>query len=441
MMNDVADSKNELNVLRRKNEIIQLLSLELNRPSNLKDKLNRILEVLDTSFNLKHTMLLMPDYEKKVLKLFACRGFEELCIGAEINFGEGVIGVVAERKRKLRLNNISRQKLYYGVNPETEQARKEKSLPSVPNLESQVAFPLLANDELVAVLSAESPDVYFFNKEDENFLMTLSQLMALSIQNAMIIQQLEEKVAERTAALEFQKKELEKANASKDRLFAIIGHDLRSPAASLQNVAELVQYYYENGMSDQMSALGSRVVKSAKSINHLLDNLLNWSITQTGELTFLPEPISLCDAFNEVLEIYEDIILSKNIRVDIGGNEVSYVLCDKNGLLTILRNLVSNALKFTKPTGAISIKTRRLENRVEIRIVDNGVGISSEKMNSLFEMKEKKSTLGTFKEKGTGLGLVLVKELLKMNNGQITIESESGKGTCVVLELPSPELN
>jgi GAF domain-containing protein len=230
----------ELENERRKNAIIQQLSLVLNRPAPLKEKLDTILEVLDDRFGLRHTMLLLPDPDQPRLQVFSSRGFGAVGIGAIVKFGEGIIGVVALRRKKLRLANISRARIYYSLMADKQPTGPEVVLPGLPNVESQLALPLLVNDELIAVLSAESTDLNFFSPEDEEFLMTLSQLIALSIQNAVVMERLEQKVRERTAALEVQKQELERANASKDRLFAIIGHDLRSPAASLQSTAQLM---------------------------------------------------------------------------------------------------------------------------------------------------------------------------------------------------------
>jgi signal transduction histidine kinase len=426
----------ELEKEKRKNDIIRQLATEVSKPSPLKEKLDAILSVLDQRFGLQHTMLLLPDEGQQKLKVFSSRGFDEKGIGAEITFGEGVIGVVALRKRKLRLANISRQHLYLQIITDNKEENAAVTLPGLPGVESQVSIPLLINDELIAVLSAESRDLNFFSPEDEDFLMTLSQLMALSIQNAIVMDQLERKVQERTLALEQKKTELEKANASKDRLFSIIGHDLRNPAAALQHVAGLHNYYSKKGTPEQLSATASNIVKAAKTLNEILDNLLNWSVTQTGDLRMQPEKISLSSLVKEVTGIFEDAARAKNVRLEVSAPTEVFALADRNASLTILRNLLSNALKFTHPGGYVAISLGQKENAAEIIIRDNGVGILPENMPVLFDLKKNKSTTGTAKEKGTGLGLVLVKEMVRLCGGQVSLASVPGEGTTVSISLP-----
>jgi signal transduction histidine kinase len=426
----------ELENERRKNAIIQQLSLVLNRPTSLKEKLDTILEVLDDRFGLKHTMLLLPDPDQPRLRVFSSRGFGAAGIGAEVKFGEGIIGVVALRRKKLRLANISRARIYYSLMADKQPAGPDVVLPGLPNVESQLALPLLVNDELIAVLSAESTDLNFFSPEDEEFLMTLSQLIALSIQNAVVMERLEQKVRERTAALEVQKQELERANASKDRLFAIIGHDLRSPAASLQSTAQLMQYYQSKGNTSNLPELGSRIVKAATSINHLLDNLLNWALTLSGDLQLQPEPIDGAALVAEVVEIYGETAAAKGIHIELLAPECVSLWADRNAALTILRNLLGNALKFTRPGGNVRISLRQGPEAAQIEIADDGVGISPERMAGLYELRENKSTRGTAREKGTGLGLVLVKEMVHLSGGALSVASTPGAGTTALLTLP-----
>ena len=426
----------ELEREKTKNEIIRQLATDVSKPSTLKEKLDAILYVLDQRFRLKHTMLLLPDENRKKLKVFSSRGFDDRGIGAEVNFGEGIIGVVASRKQKLRLANISRQRKYMRTITDSKLDKAPLALPGLPDVESQVAIPLLIHEELIAVLSAESRDLNFFSPEDESFLMTLSQLMALSIQNAIVMDQLEQKVQERTLALEQKKAELEKANTSKDRLFSIIGHDLRSPAAALQQVAGLIQYYSKKGMPEQVNATACNIVKAAKNINETLDNLLSWSVTQTGDLRMQPEKIPLAMVIEEVVEIFEETAHAKNIGIAVQAPAGIAVRADKNATLTILRNLLSNALKFTRPDGQIFIHVREKEDAAEVTIQDNGLGIAPENMSALFELKDYKSTPGTAKEKGTGLGLVLVKEMIRLNGGHVSLASVPGEGTTVTVRLP-----
>ncbi len=418
-----------------KSELIRLLSIELSKPSNLQDKLNSILLLLDQNFNLKHTLLLLPDEQQTVLRVSASRGFTESGIGVEVKFGEGQVGLVAAKKRKLRLVNISRKK-FYMRNSESSALQTYNPLPSLACVESLVVLPIISGEELVAVLSSESEDINFFSQEDEDFLMTLSQLIGLSIQNSLIIDRLEQKVQQRTEALEDQKLALQKANASKDRLFAIIGHDLRSPAAALQNVAELIDYYQKKGDSNYLFELGNKIVKSAKNMNTILDNLLSWSITQTGEIRMQPEVLKLSPLLDELMEVFADTVASKEITVTITCEEGISLYADKNSVMAIFRNLMSNALKFTNVKGTIDISAKNNNEIVTIMFKDNGIGIDTKKLPELFMIMENKSTPGTSKEKGIGLGLIIVNDLMRLNKGSVSVSSKQGEGTSISVHFP-----
>lgn len=420
----------DLDEEKRKNEIIRNVSLELGKISSLKEKLNNILELLDISFNLKHTMLLFPNKDKTVLNVFAIRGFEIEGIGAKVPYEQGIIGVVASKQRKLRVSRLSQYRRYARAYIKKEEQTKENiSLPGLRDAESQVALPLMVNNELVAVLSAESKDLNFFSQKDEEFLMTLSQQIALSIQNSIVFEQLEERVQERTI-------ELKKINATKDRLFSIIGHDLKSPVASLQSISELIQYYNDKGQQEKLVELGDKISSAAKNVNHLLDNLLNWALSQRNEIKYSPEKIRVYNLIEEVFQIYSDHIASKSIKFSQSTNKGTEIYADYNMVFSILRNVLSNAIKFTNPEGSVEILASEKDEMLKLTIKDSGVGISSENIKTLFALKEKKSTHGTTGEKGTGLGMVLIKEFMDFNKGYIKVESSQQTGTSVHLFFP-----
>lgn len=436
MAQTIEQLKAELEEEKRKNEIIRKVSFELSKISSLKEKLNNILQLLDESFNLKHSMLLFPNKAKSHLQLFASRGFEIDGIGAEVPFGQGIIGMVASKQKKLRLSRLSQYRRYAQAATKVQNPIINVSLPGLPDVESQVALPLIANSELLAVLSVESKNLNFFSQKDEDFLMTLSQQIALSIQNSMVFEQLEERVQERTA-------ELEKLNATKDRLFSIIGHDLRSPIASLQGISELIQYYNQKGQTEKLAALGVNISNAAKNVNHLLDNLLNWSLSQKEEIRYSPEKINLKNLVAEVSLIFKEHLASKNINLILPALDQQLIYADYTMTFSVLSNVLSNAIKFTKTEGSIQILTKEVDQMLKLSTKDSGIGLSEDKIKSLFQLQEKKSTLGTAREKGTGLGMVLVKEFMELNKGTIKVESHIGQGTSVHLffPLPSKEIN
>lgn len=419
---------------KRKTEIVSLISLELSKPVTLKEKLNNILYFLDNIFGLKHTMLLLPDGAER-LTVFASRGFGDEGLGAKINFGQGVIGVVAQRKKKLRMNNISWQKQY--VNKVANQPLYIIELPGLRNAESQVAIPLLADEKLIAVLSAESEDVNFFDVEDEEFLMTLSQIIGLSIQNTQIVEGLEETVKERTRYLEVQKQMLQQANSSKDRLFSIISHDLRSPVAALQSVSKLMQYHMSSGDMPSAIKTAERVAKSTQSLNRMLDKLLTWSLTQTGDIKIEQVQLNVAVIIREVLEVYEDAMSSKKITCTFDDPDCSAIITsDANACYTIFHNIISNAVKFSFTNGVIVITLNLGDTYLKISVADNGTGIPREILDSILTNAVNVSTKGTANEKGTGVGLAASFYMAKRVGAVIDISSSPGIGTTVNISFP-----
>jgi len=419
----------ELKEEKRKNGLLRNVALELGTLSTLEDKLNNILALLDSNFNLRHTMILFPAKDNTVLRVFASRGFEDSGIGAEVPFNHGVVGVVATKKKKLRVSRLSQYRRYaIAFMKKDTPAKGITKLPGLANAESQVGLPLIANNELLAVLSCESEDILFFDKTDEEFLMTLSQQIAISIQNSIIYEQLDERVKRRTA-------ELENLIKTKDRLFSIIGHDLRSPVTSLEGIAELFEYYGSAGRINKLLALGPKISYAAKNVNQLLDNLLNWALSQQNGIKCSPQKIDVTSLIKEVQHTFEDFIASKHIQFTHNEGGESAIYADYNMIFSVLRNVISNAIKFTPSSGSIEVSTSDTEGGVQITIKDSGIGISKEKIATLFTLQENKSTLGTDRERGSGLGLVLVNEFVQLNKGTIHIES-SDDGTVIQLLFP-----
>ncbi|HKJ41227.1 MAG TPA: GAF domain-containing sensor histidine kinase [Sunxiuqinia sp.] len=438
MESQINQIKAQLDKEIRKNEIAQSVSLEIGKVSPLKDKLNHILKILEESYNLKHTMLLFPDKDQQKLTVYASRGFDQSGIGAETKFGQGIIGMVAKKKKKIRIAGIPKYRQYaYTAAHEQGLADDAIKLPGLPNVDSQLAIPLLANDELIAVLSIESSDHNFFSKEDEIFLQSLSQQIALSIQNALVIDQLEEKVHQRTQEIERQNAELERLNATKDRFFSIIGHDLKSPVSSLKVATDLIQYHSRKGDFEKLTEVGLKISTAVNNVNQLLDNLLNWAMNQRDMLKCEPTKINLKELFSRVENIFKESISAKNLVVDNQLMDECLIFSDQNMTLSVFRNVFSNAIKFSHKNGIIEVKNQCTDTETMVTITDQGVGMSPDKINVLFHLKEKKSTLGTNREKGTGLGMVLVKDFMEMNNGSVAIESHPEQGTKVTLRFQS----
>jgi len=229
---------------------------------------------------------------------------------------------------------------------------------------------------------------------------------------------------------------LEDANKTKDKLFSIIAHDLRSPFQGLLGYSELLHQNYNDLDKDEIKTIINSIYKSQKSLYSLIENLLFWTRLQTEGFTFNPEKINLKEKVEEILTNFHLNISNKNISIIVNVESDIFVCADSNMLSSILHNLISNAIKFSYEKGIITISAKTYRDKVNIEVKDEGKGILKEDLKKLFKVDEVFSQLGTANEKGTGLGLVLVKEMLELHNGKITVESEGEKGTKISISIP-----
>jgi two-component system, NtrC family, sensor kinase len=242
---------------------------------------------------------------------------------------------------------------------------------------------------------------------------------------------------ERNKLLEHQSTELKELNRIKDRFFSIVSHDLRGPISSLGGISTLLKESAQTDNKALLLEISDYIDQTVFSLTGLLENLLNWAMSQQGQLMLKQEKVELKTTIYEVVQIFATVAISKDIHIDLRLDDKVCIAGDRNSIMMILRNLISNALKFTNRGGEISI-TSSLNNSgfVEIIIHDNGIGIPKEKLANLFELKEDKSTWGTDKEKGIGLGLTLVYEFVQLHKGSIAVKSTVGKETSFILQFP-----
>jgi len=235
--------------------------------------------------------------------------------------------------------------------------------------------------------------------------------------------------------VEEQNLELNELNATKDRFFGIIAHDIRSPIAALQSVDGQMNHYAKKGDTNKLIQLSGMVGGTAKRLNNLLDNLLNWAMLQTKTIPYHPEEVRLFEIVKEASELFLTNATDKKIKIKIEVDTALSIVADRNAIQTIVRNLLSNALKFSPEKSEVRIEAIKDEGHVLISIIDQGVGMTSQQLESIYEIG-KKSSSGTKGEAGTGLGLVLVKELVEYNKGEIRIESVIGQGTSIIVKMP-----
>jgi signal transduction histidine kinase len=237
-------------------------------------------------------------------------------------------------------------------------------------------------------------------------------------------------------ALKSSEKKLIELNATKDKFFSILAHDLKNPFNSILGFSNELVQSYERYSDDERKAFVSTIRSSAQGAYQLLGNLLEWSALQTGRLSIQPTNFPIHQLINEVLFEVSGQILSKAIIVENLTEAQLQVKADRNMVSTVLRNFISNSIKFSNNQGSITIKSSTTGNIVTISVKDTGIGIQAETLNNLFKIQEKATTLGTAGEKGTGLGLILCKEFIENNNGKLWIQSKWQEGTTVFFTLP-----
>lgn len=258
----------------------------------------------------------------------------------------------------------------------------------------------------------------------------------LNTRLSYINKNLEEIVSQRTATINEQKEHLDILNKTKDRIFTIIGHDLRSPLNSLTGISSVVKMLISKGNTERLLKISEQIEHSTHQMNILLDNLLKWAFIQTKQINFNPQQTDLSHIIQSTVDLLSHTADKKSISLNAEIKKGIMLSIDPNLITTVIRNLTSNAIKFTPQGGSVTINCSESPNGVDITITDTGVGIEKSKQESLFSLETGKSTNGTNNEKGTGIGLMLCKEFIELHNGSIDFESNEGKGSTFIIKLP-----
>lgn len=278
--------------------------------------------------------------------------------------------------------------------------------------------------------------------EEKNIILT-EQTNELNDTNA-ILEERQQQIEEQTEELMTQKEDLEKANihlkelnSTKDKFFSIIAHDLKNPFHSILGFSELLNNNYNELSEDEKYMYARLIYQSSRNTYSLLENLLQWARSQTNKIEFKPTNFNVSEQVNENISILKEIFNKKKISV-IHQDENSYdIFADRDMINTVIRNLLTNAIKFTLAGGEIFVNYQKKNDIVEVTIKDNGVGMSAEEAEKLFRVDTNISKKGTDGESGTGLGLILCKEFILKNGGTIRVESTPGKGSKFSFTVPA----
>lgn len=234
--------------------------------------------------------------------------------------------------------------------------------------------------------------------------------------------------------------EIQAQKVLKDKFFAIISHDLRGPVSSFLGLSDIVGMYIQKKRYTELKEMIPEINQAAFQLFRLLDNLLNWASQELSQIPYNPQKINVHEMVSDLFLILQSTANSKGISLENSVPKETFIWSDLNTTVTIFRNLVHNALKFTNSDGVIEIATLKTGNLVNIQVRDTGVGMSEDKLKDLFTLTDHSSTYGTKGEKGVGLGLQLVSEFTKLNKGELQVDSTEGKGTIFSVLLPASQV-
>jgi len=231
--------------------------------------------------------------------------------------------------------------------------------------------------------------------------------------------------------------DLAETNAIKDKMFSVIGHDLRSPVGSIKMMLDFLLSNFDNYEPLKIKEGIGSLSKTTDEVFNLLENLLWWARSQNGTLSCYPENIELKSLVSGLFYLNRESLAIKNIQFESRIDQESMVYADLNMLKTVLRNLISNAIKFTNNEGKVVVSAEQIDSTTIIKVKDTGIGISADNLVNIFNEKKMISTPGTSNETGSGLGLILCKNFVQLNKGEISVESIPEKGSVFTIYLPS----
>lgn len=247
---------------------------------------------------------------------------------------------------------------------------------------------------------------------------------------------LEELVKERTKELEKSRVELKNANDAKDKLFSIIAHDMKNPFNTLLGYSEMLTEDFDELTEEEKKSAINGMADASKEAFNLLENLLDWSRIQMERIPFSQEKVDVTELIEENTQLFQMAVSEKNISINKNYSEDNNAFVDRHMINTVIRNLLANSIKFTKEGGEITLATERKDSQLLVSIKDDGIGMTKETIDGILSQSTIKSSDGTSGEKGTGLGLILCKEFISKNNGELKIESGPGKGSIFSFTLP-----
>ncbi|UJP65946.1 sensor histidine kinase [Mongoliitalea daihaiensis] len=289
------------------------------------------------------------------------------------------------------------------------------------------------------------PDILLSNRVNGLTFIGIGFLISLILwrnnwsdfQQKIVIEEQNKALERNNIELKAQQAQLLELNATKDKFFSIIAHDLRSPFNAIMGLSDLLVEQVKQKDYSSIEQYAGIIRRSSQKAVNLLMNLMEWSRSQTGRMEFNPKRFDLIESILETIALFDEVASKKGIVILDKLPPKATVFADLAMINTVLRNLISNAIKFTRQEGEITVAVvAKNEHELTVSVTDNGTGIGKNRLEKLFQIDASQSTLGTANEHGTGLGLILCKEFVEMHGGMIWVESEELKGSSFYFTLP-----
>lgn len=289
-------------------------------------------------------------------------------------------------------------------------------------------IPVRANQEIIGLLQLNDRRKGFLDLDLIQFLEKLSDSIGVALMRVRNEDEVRRYSAELKALL-----------AEKDKFFSIIAHDLKSPMSGLLALSKMFAEEAENMTMKELQEVASVMCKSTERLHALLENLLHWALVQQGLMSFSPKRLNLHELVHGSIESLRSVAGLKRITIQNNIPEKLEIVADQSMITTVVRNFVSNALKYSSSGGLVTISGFRNDDMVEVAVRDTGTGLDQQTQAHLFVLDQKTTRPGTQGEHGTGLGLILCKEFIEKHGGEIRVESEVGQGTVFYFTLPAGE--
>ena len=465
-------------------EVLRRIALDINATLDLDSIYEVVLRTMDECFGFRHAIILLLE-DPSTLRVVASRGYGEQALGGTVEVGVGVIGMVAKRRRLMRMNHLRSQQAYFErIRSQMHAAGRAAELgevvavPGLPDADSQIAIPLVIKDRLIGVLSVESPEPEPFSSHDETLVTIVASQAASAIQNAQLYraaeerrkelaeahghlkllnETLEERVRSRTGELEQANRELRETQsqlartstmASLGTLAAGIAHELNTPMGAIHSNADVERRavrIIRGILRDPSVALklgpqprlertlkifddiNQMTLEAAERVTRIVQSLKSFARLDQPEL----EWVDLHEGIESTLTLMEHLI-KERIQVVRNYGELPKVQCYASQINQVFANLLTNAVQAIDGTGIVSITTEQDKSDVVIRVADTGGGIRPEHLERIFDPGFTTKGVGV----GTGLGLSIAYRIMENHQGSIHVESQLGKGTSFTLRLP-----